>query len=523
MKRSRRTGRVLFAASLLVAACLTCRGVEAGQEGRAGEGAGALHKGTPLADALRELEARGLRLVYSSRVVLPEMTVLEELTATGERQILDQLLAQHHLAVEEGPGGSLVVVPGPTRGAPERVAGLDGSSPSRQPFREVRLRQEVVVLPSRISLLSEELEGPLALGRSEILRLPHLGGDVFRALSLLPGIASNEITAQLHVRGGRRDELLVLLDGQELYEAYHLKDFDSALSLVAASTLDRLSLTTGAFPASYGDRMGGVLDLATVTPSPSLRFSLAVSFVTAQLSGSGSFGERGGWLLSARRGLADLAGPLVGTQGPTFWDALGRLDFRPGPSQAIRLNVLVSGDELADTAESDGEIASFDTDYDSAYAWLAHEAIFGDRLFVQTSVSESEVRRGRLATEVEEEKDASVRDGRKLSVLGVQQSWSLQLGEKHSLKAGFEWRRFDSEYDYESDVSFSSPLAALRSWTPGGPFVYRDRLRDDSTGLFLSGRFQPASPVTLEAGARYDRHSVPGEGVLSPRVGVAWG
>ena len=48
---------------------------------------------------------------------------------------------------------------------------------------------------------------------------------------------------------------------------YRAADIGGSRWVVPASTLSRLDLTTGAFPATYGDRMGGILDLSTVTPT----------------------------------------------------------------------------------------------------------------------------------------------------------------------------------------------------------------------------------------------------------------
>jgi len=62
-------------------------------------------------------------------------------------------------------------------------------------------------------------------------------------VTLLPGTAANDVTAQFNVHGGRRDEVLILLDGQELYETYHLQEFDRAISVVEAGSL------SGASPA----------------------------------------------------------------------------------------------------------------------------------------------------------------------------------------------------------------------------------------------------------------------------------
>ena len=528
-----------------------------------------------------------MKIVFSSRIVKPEMRLAAAPSSTEPRAIVDELLAPHGLAVEEGPGGSLVVVPARGPRPPAAVSGVVRSRHALSPLPGVKVRlvgtaleavtgadgrfeivgvppgdhtvearrsgfviaeresvvvppaaqldvsfvlqpapltgEEVVVNPSRIALLQEEPNAPFALDRDEMLRLPHLGGDVFRTLSLLPGTTSNDVTAQFHVRGGRRDEVLVLLDGQELYEAYHLKDFDSALSVVAASELSNLDLTTGAFPSSYGDRMGAILDLTTITPGERRQLRLSVSVVNAQLEGSGRIGESGAWLLSLRRGATDLAGRIFGAEDPRFWDLFGKVDYRFSTSQSARLNFLYSEDELDFVEDREDEFKEFDTEYDNAYAWLTHQAVLTGRLFVDTALSGATVDRDRRGTELEEEKEVEVDDVRGLDVRGVLQSWNYQAGDSHFVKAGFELRRFESEYDYSSFREFSTPLAQLRSDPPDGEFAFRGRFRDDYLGAYVSDRFQPARSLTLELGARFDRHTLTNDGVWSPRANLAWG
>ena len=68
--------------------------------------------GRPLADVLRELQAQGLKIVFSSELVRPELRVATEPKATAPRKILDDVLAAHGLEVRAGPGGSLLVVRG---------------------------------------------------------------------------------------------------------------------------------------------------------------------------------------------------------------------------------------------------------------------------------------------------------------------------------------------------------------------------------------------------------------------------
>ena len=417
--------------------------------------------GMPLTEALLELQARGLKLVWSSAVVRPEMRVASAPQGDDLRSLLDQLLAPHGLAAEEAPGGSLVIAPaGPAGGGPALLRGSVRSRRGLAPVagvsvlvlergleattdREGRFEfaqvepgaytlearrpgfiiehreavgvaaggavevdfvlqpaplseEEITVQPSRISLLHDQPAAPLALSREEILTLPHLGGDVFRALGLLPGTASNDVTAQFHVRGGRRDEVLVLLDGQELYEAYHLKDFDNALSVVAASSLAKLDLSTGAFPSSRGDRMGAILDMSSIVPARPRRFRLSLSVLSAEADGSGAIGERLTWLVSARRGATDLAAGLFGKEeNPSFGDLFGKVEHRLSDRQTMRANLLHSTDRLDFVEQRSGELRGLDTEYDSSYLWATHQAVLTDRLFVDTALSVSRVNRDR--------------------------------------------------------------------------------------------------------------------------------
>ena len=68
------------------------------------------YAGRPLGDVLRELQATGLNIVFSSEIVRPIMKVLTEPKAVQPRKILDEILRPHGLQVRSGPGGALLVV-----------------------------------------------------------------------------------------------------------------------------------------------------------------------------------------------------------------------------------------------------------------------------------------------------------------------------------------------------------------------------------------------------------------------------
>ncbi len=399
-------------------------------------------------------------------------------------------------------------------GRPTRIAVLLDPAPITA--------ETLVVTPSRLSLLRKEPQTPLALSREEIFALPHLGDDPFRALSLLPGVAANDVTAQFHVRGGRRDETRILLDGQELYDTFHLKDFDSALSVVATTTLESVDLSTGGFPVNHGDRMSGVLDMTTVTPTGPRRTSVGLSVLNAHLGSSGSFDDqRGSWLGHVRRGSIDLASRLLGPERPKYWDAFAKLDYQLTAGQSLRVNLLHADDELEISETVGPESKRIETNYQSSYAWVTHQALIGRRLLVETAVSRAKVGRERRAVELEEDVRFTILDRRDFQVLGLRQGWNFQLAPHHSLKWGLELRDFETLYDYRGTREFDNPLFRLRDDQQAAT-LFQSRLDERHDSAYLAGRSRLGSQLTLELGLRWDHHSLTRENRLSPRLNLAW-
>jgi hypothetical protein len=60
--------------------------------------------GQPLAEALEELQARGLSLIYSSDLVQADLVVESEPRGSSLIEVLIDILAPHNLKVERGPG-----------------------------------------------------------------------------------------------------------------------------------------------------------------------------------------------------------------------------------------------------------------------------------------------------------------------------------------------------------------------------------------------------------------------------------
>ena len=100
---------------------------------------------------------------------------------------------------------------------------------------------------------------------------PDLGREPLRAISRLPGTTGGAISARTNIRGGEEDEVVLLFDGLPLHEPFHLRHFQEAFSVLDARVIGGMEVFTGGFPAQYGDRLSGVVDIRPIEPPPGLR------------------------------------------------------------------------------------------------------------------------------------------------------------------------------------------------------------------------------------------------------------
>lgn len=367
-----------------------------------------------------------------------------------------------------------------------------------------------------------------ALTAEELLELPHFGDDIVRAVTVLPGVTSNDVSAEFNIRGSLTREVRFEIDGLEIFEPYHLQDFQGIFSIIDPDMLGGVDLFTGGFPVEYGDRSAGVLDLETFNPK-SRAYKAGISLLNVWGSTSNRW-DRGSYFASARRGYLDLVLDIVGDEeeenevrrgsGPEYWDVLSKVAFDLGPSQDLTIQALLSSDsndEFEREQENGGfEEENTDSSYGNDYLWARHLALPGQNTLVESMLSVGRVDRDRLATEESPTSDFEIRDVRTLDVLQGRQDLSWQLGDAHYVKGGWEARSYEAEYDYFNQLALLDAVASVFGVQPitrfGGKF------ESDHLGLYLADRWRISPRFVLEAGARWDRHSLTDEDHVSPRI-----
>ena len=381
---------------------------------------------------------------------------------------------------------------------------------------------EIVVTPGSFDLMREESAARQTLSREDIQSIPQFGEDIYRAVKRLPGIASNDYSARFTVRGGEHNEVLVLFDGLELYEPFHLKDINGGgLSIIDVQAIGGLTLMTGGFSAEFGNRLSGVFNITSAAPNAARRrTSLGISFLNARFMSEGTFaGDRGLWLFSARRGYLDLVMDMVEPESnfrPTYYDMLSKVEYRLTPKHTLAFNALHAGDNL--DFEEDGSFAG--TSYGNSYAWLTLKSFPTTKLLVQTVVSLGRVtqeRAGRDTFNNGTQIRAEVDDQRWYKVYALKQDWNYSPNTRYLFKWGAGFKQLRAEYDYfnreqvvtATTVGYDSVALALK---PRGQIF----------NAFLAERMRLTSALTVELGVRYDRASYTEGERFSPRVNFAY-
>jgi len=379
----------------------------------------------------------------------------------------------------------------------------------------------VVITPGTFGLLSPVRGTAQSLGRDAIISRPQLGEDLFRSIQRLPGLASNEYGAAFHVRGAETGQLHVSLDGLELFEPFHMKDFDNALSILDVQSVQGIDLVTSGFTSEFGGRLGSVLSIHSRAPrTDSARTSLGVSVTNLRVQTEGGFGRgRGGWSVAARQGYLDLALRLAGQSdslSPRYADVLATATWNVSARHALAAHALWADDRLR-YREKGGSISSR---YGSRYGWVTWDAEFTPNLTARTVASRGHLdwTRGGDAQIISAIR-STVRDERSTGFGGVRQDWLWSPTDRLVLKFGGEWRPEHAAYDYAATRAQRLVVAdtVANITLPVNAAVSKS---GSQLGLYLAPRLRPVRWLVAEVGARIDRTTWSGDRSVSPRANV---
>lgn len=390
----------------------------------------------------------------------------------------------------------------------------------------------ITVSPGTFAIMETGTAASQSLTREDIQTVSQFGEDVYRTVTRIPGVTSDDYSARFSVRGGPYENVLVLLDGQEIHEPFHVKDVNGGVvSIIDVEAVEGITLRTGGFPAEFGNRTSGVFDVVTRRPrANSTNLSLGLSLTNFRVMTDGTFADnKGSWLFVARRGYLDLVLDLMKeleSPRPAYYDILSRVSYRLTPSQELSLHFLHARDKMTFYAtDPDGDIDKSDSRYGNTYGWVSLGSTYGSRVAVRTNLSIARVTRDRFGETYNVPLDRlffRVTDINAFDEYGLKQDWTASVSDRIQLKWGADYKAGATEYTSKSEIVDST---VDDSGTPLLDTVTHSSYVDkngQSLGLYLSARVKCAQRLTVEFGGRYDRANYTGDNDLSPRVGAVY-
>jgi hypothetical protein len=532
-------------------------------------------RGRPLLEVLRTLQERGLDIIFSTAVVDQRAVVTVEPDTSDPRALLDAILDPLGLLARDGPSGSILIVRAPpgsrsgalrgrvvsrARGAaiagatvsvvghprsaatradgtfeldgipdgtwdvlvealgfesrtmgpvqvrPGETSGLSVSLPALPSYLE-----EVVVVPSRVSVMQQDQNPGLTVQDEHALLAPTFGGDVSRIIEQLPGVAAPDNSAAFNVRGSLPGDVSIFLDGLELYDPFHLRDLQSPFSLLNMNLVERADFIGGPFTADLGDRHGGVVNLSSWTPDDPHSTRVEAGTLNSSFAHGGPLPHApAAWLVSARLWYPEALGNNIemGESGldPRFEDAYLRFSYNVSPRTVLSAHGLLARDELA-FEEPDGS-ESVDATGRSGYFWLRGVRLWPGDVVTDTVVSAGRLERSRRGFSDPRDSPFRVLDDRAMNFWGVRNDLTWKISEAHLLKAGLEARLLDASYRYESGPTDDASEGTSLRLVPSGTAM----------SGYAAWRAGVTPRIATEAGLRWDRQGHTEERQLSPRL-----
>ena len=306
------------------------------------------YKGRAVTSVIDEFRSQGFRFAYSTSLVSDSLLVTIEPTATDKLQIIKQILEPHNLITRSEEGLWLIVrgdqgqqekgqvllmvrdkrdyelLEEPTVNATPALVPASILAPGIQQYLDLEpggYRIEVVasgydpvvrrvyvesarttsvtillepsrpeiesitVSASRYEISRDVVTSSFFLDQRTIQNMPDIGEDPIRVVQRLPGTAAGGVSARAHFRGGEEAETGIILNGQRLFDPFHVRDYNNIFSAIDARAIDGVEVYTGAFPVRYGDRLSGFVLMDSLDSMQPRYTELGISvFNTSMLS-----------------------------------------------------------------------------------------------------------------------------------------------------------------------------------------------------------------------------------------------
>ncbi|CAL2056150.1 TonB-dependent receptor [Tenacibaculum sp. 190524A05c] len=374
----------------------------------------------------------------------------------------------------------------------------------------------------------------------EVTRFSGGRADVGRLAANLAGVSSpDDSRNDIVIRGNSPVGLLWRLEGIPIPNPNHFAAFGSTggpVSAVNTNMLKNSDFITSAFPAEYGNAIGGVFDLGFRKGNKDeYEYTLqAGAFSGLEAMAEGPLGKNNGsFLVAGRYSLVGLIGAGAGgasSATPNYYDISYNIDFGKSKFGNFSLFGIFGNsdiDFLGDSIDEDDLFAAEDEDLfvksGLGVFGLKHQITIGESSYLKTILSNSFTKSDIFSDRYINKNSAQERVIRYLEADNIEDRWSFstlfnsKLSNKNTLRAGVLVESFNIDTtlkDREGQPDLNNDL---------DPDLVTIRDVDENMTIvqpFVQGQFRFTENLTLNAGLHSQYSTLNEQFVVEPRAGV---
>lgn len=413
------------------------------------------------------------------------------------------------------------------------------------------IKTDIVVKPDRVTFINAEMKestievegvtvtdsyfhedetqpiSAVSFNYEEIRRAPGSAGDLSRILNAVPGV--NQQTDQFNnllVRGGSPVENGYYLDNIPIPNINHFPVLGAAGGAIGILNNDFISgvdFYTGGFSSIYGDRLSSVMDIS-YRDGNKTSTDFQLDFNLAGFGGQAEgpiFGDKGSWMISAKRSYLDLIQDAIQTEGesPRFGDVQGKFTYdinNQNKITALFIYAPSSREDHKEDAEKKGwEYYTINWEALQNTIGLNWRSLWSENGYSNTSISFNQTTGDSEERFIKNDNIMTTNSyiERNITLRNIN---FLKLDKYHKIDFGFEIKSQLNDYDYYFAADTNN----------AGEFVaeLKQNYSFNTSQISAFGNFiwQPVEKLTAVIGLRADQYNYNESFSLAPRISLSW-
>jgi outer membrane receptor protein involved in Fe transport len=437
------------------------------------------------------------------------------------------------------------------------------------------LLQNVTVYATRQGEIEQKEVSALSLQSEKLGEVTSLIPDVLRSVQMLPGVAvNNEFSSKFNVRGGSPDENLVLINGTQVYEPYHVKEAPNAsIGIFNTDMIRKMDLITGGFSARYGDRVSSVVNIE-YREGDRNNFKGQASLSMTDLTGlaEGPLGKNGSFIIGIRQSYFQFVLNMLNVEEsihPSFYDVQGVLAYNLAANHKLTFKFIHAGDNFYSDPEQNlhgpyknyinyngtigwltrnwNDSASSRAKYYSTMLALQSTNIISSNALLKSEISFYDQKENEHAGKINYYRDNFNADNNNsfyqninydlynndlnIRTLEINSSYDLQLNSLYWLKTGLSYQRIFYNNNYINATTISEITDRINYPDTTYNFRYDNQSDNNIDSIntqsykaagYIENIFQLGDKIILNIGGRFDYFDLNKDLTWSPRINFSY-